>query len=146
MIVYVDASALVKRYVVEEGSPAVERLMLEASHAGTSLLSRAEVSAAIARAPRMGALVEKEAVAAVRRFRSDWPDLVRIRVDETTVARADLLAWAHGLRGHDAVHLACALAWREAVGEDLVVATYDRDLWKAAMAEGLTPWPKGLVN
>ena len=94
----------------------------------------------------MGTLAEQEAVAAMRRFRSDWPDLVRIGVDETAVARADLLGWAHELRGYDAVHLACALAWREAIGEDLFVATYDRDLWIAAMAEGLAPWPDGLVS
>jgi len=146
MMVYIDAGALVKRYVVEQGSTAVERLLLGASHAGTSLLSRAEVSAAIGRAARAGALVEKDAAAAVRRFRSDWPSLVRIRVDETTVARADLLAWAHRLRGYDAIHLACALAWREAVGEDPVVATYDRELWEAARSEGLTAWPEGLVD
>ena len=64
--------------------------------------------------------------------------------DETTVARADLLAWAHGLRGYDAIHLACALTWREAVGEDPVVATYDRELWRAARSEGMTPWPEGV--
>jgi predicted nucleic acid-binding protein len=146
MIIYVDASALVKSYVAEEGSPAVERLLLEASRVGTSLVSRAEVSAAMARAARAGGLAEQEAAAAVRRFRSHWPDLLRIRLDETAVARADLLAWAHGLRGYDAVHLACALTWKESIGEDLVVATYDRDLWKAAKAEGLTPWPEGFAD
>jgi len=146
MIVYIDASALVKRYVAEEGSPAVKRLLLEATHAGTSLLSRAEVSAAIARAVSARGLVEKEAASAVRSFRTDWPDLIRIRVDETIVARADLLAWAHRLRGYDAIHLACALTWKESVGEDLVVATYDRDLWQAARAEGLAPWPEGVAD
>ena len=141
MIVYADASALVKRYVFEQGSEAVEGLLREADHAGTSIISRAEVSAAIGRAARAGGLVEQEAAAAVRLFRSDWPHLVRIRVDETTVARADLLAWTHELRGYDAVHLACALSWAEAVGEDVLLATYDRELWEAAAAEGLLPWP-----
>ena len=37
----------------------------------------------------------------------------------------------------DAVHLATALLWRETRGEDLVMATHDRDLALAARASGL---------
>ena len=51
------------------------------------------------------------------------------------------LAWEHGLRGYDAVHLAAALVWRESVGEPVTVATYDRELWRGAQASGLVPWP-----
>lgn len=144
MIVYVDASALVKRYVLEQGSAAVEGLLREAEHAGTSVISRAEVSAAIGRVARAGGLAEQDAAAAMKLFRSDWPNLVRIRVDEAAVARADVLAWTHALRGYDAVHLACALSWAQAAGEGLRLATYDRELWEAAAAEGLTPWPESL--
>ena len=32
---------------------------------------------------------------------------------EPLAARAGTLAWEHGLRGYDAVHLATALFWRE---------------------------------
>ena len=54
-----------------------------------------------------------------------------------------MLAWEHGLRGCDAVHLATALAWRETLGEAVTVATYDRELWRGALAAGLSPWPAG---
>ncbi|MBI4538564.1 MAG: PIN domain-containing protein [Gemmatimonadetes bacterium] len=37
----------------------------------------------------------------------------------------------------DAVHLATALMWREARGEDLIMATHDRALGTAARASGL---------
>ena len=46
--------------------------------------------------------------------------------------------------GYDAVHLATAVAWREAVAEAPVLATYDRELWKAAAAQGLEVWPEEL--
>jgi len=38
----------------------------------------------------------------------------------------------------DAIHLATALAWRDATGDALVVATHDRELATAASAMGLT--------
>ena len=54
MILYLDASALVKRYVTERGSKDVIALTAGAKAVATSLISRAEVSAALARAVRLG--------------------------------------------------------------------------------------------
>ena len=50
MILYPDASALVKRYVKERGSQDVIALTAAAGAVATSLVSRAEVAAALARA------------------------------------------------------------------------------------------------
>ena len=50
MIVYLDASALVKRYVAETGSAEVASLISEAQAIGTAVVSRAEVAAALAQA------------------------------------------------------------------------------------------------
>jgi predicted nucleic acid-binding protein len=52
------------------------------------------------------------------------------------VERAEALAWEHGLRGYDAVHLASALTWQESVGEQIVLATFDQQLWEAASERG----------
>ena len=109
MILYLDASALVKRYVAEIGSDAVNEAIGRAEATGTSLISRAEVGAALAKTVRMGILTQEEAWEALRAFRREWPDLVRVQITEWVVARADDLAWEHGLRGYDAVHLAAAL-------------------------------------
>jgi hypothetical protein len=144
VIVYFDASALVKRYLHEAGTADVMRLSDTLTSAGTSLISRAEVSAAISRAGRLGAITMAEAEASLSDFRRQWLSLFRVRVDETTMARADALAWESGLRGHDAVHLASALAWREAIAESPVFATFDRALGKAARAQGLDVWAEGL--
>jgi predicted nucleic acid-binding protein len=72
--------------------------------------------------------------------------VARLPVTEALVARAEALAWAHALRGYDAVQLASALMWQESVGTDVVVATFDTQLWKAAREEGLNAWPTDLVD
>lgn len=144
MILYLDASALVKRYVVEIGSKEVEQLIRESAVVGTGLVSRAEVSAGLAKAVRVGALDNKEGAEALNAFRKDWQDLVRVAVSEAVVARADGLAWQYGLRGYDAVHLATALVWQEVMGETVTLASYDRHLWEAAEAAGLVPFPQDL--
>lgn len=141
MIVYLDASALVKRYLQETGTEEVEALIAEAEITGTALISRAEVVAALGKAARLSLVKKDEAAQAARAFRMDWPALYRLRLDEATIAQADSLAWTHGLRGFDAVHLAAAQAWRDALAEMIVFATYDKQLWHAAYQVGLSAWP-----
>jgi len=141
VIVYLDASALVKRYVAEPGSPEVEALIGEAQAIGTAVISRAEVAAALARATRVGLVTREAGAKALQAFNTDWEHLVRLQLGEPLAARAAALAWEHGLRGYDAVHLASALAWSESLGENVAVATYDRELWRGARASGLSAWP-----
>jgi predicted nucleic acid-binding protein len=144
VILYLDASALVKRYVSERGSNEVIALTAEADAVATSLVSRAEVAAALARAVRLGGLKHDEGRRAQRRFSREWPDLARIPVTEALASRAESLAWDHGLRGYDAVQLAAALTWHDMIGQDVVVATFDRQLWEAAPRAGLHAWPQKL--
>ena len=144
MTLYLDASALVKRYVRERGSDDVNALMTAAVAVATALVSRAEVAAALARAVRGRVLDEDAGQRARRKFQRDWADLARVPVTEALAARADSLAWSHGLRGYDAVQLAAALTWREAIGSDVVLATFDRELWRAAATVGIEAWPESL--
>lgn len=144
MIVYLDASALVKRYVAEVGSAEVEALIGEAQATGTAVLSRAEVAAALAKAARVGLVTRESALKALESFNADWEHLIRLQFGEPLAARAATLAWEHGLRGYDAVHLATALVWRETLGETVTVATYDRELWRGAQASGLSTWPAAI--
>jgi len=140
-IVYLDASALVKSFVVEAGSAEVGLLIREARIVGTSLISRVEVVAAFAKVVRMKLLSRQEMIGVLQTFRMAWPRLLRLELTETVIARADTLAWEHELRGYDAVHLAAALSWNEAIGEPVTLATFDRELWQAGRAAGLVVWP-----
>jgi predicted nucleic acid-binding protein len=144
MILYLDASALVKRYVAELGSAEVSAAISRAQVTGTSLLSRAEVEAALARAVRVHALTQEEALASLQVFRNEWPDLMRVQVTEMVVARAGAFAWDHGLRGYDAVHLAAASGWQDALGERVTLATLNKDLWTVAESVGLEAYPADL--
>jgi predicted nucleic acid-binding protein len=142
MIVYLDASALVKRYVAEAGSQTVTSLITKADAIGTAAISRAEVSAALGKAIRMKVLKHDEAASALQMFTADWENLIRLQITELLVARAATLAWDHGLRGYDAVHLAAAVFWQEMLGEPVVLATFDRQLWHGASLAGLIAWPE----
>ena len=144
MILYLDASALVKRYVAELGSPEVSSAISRAQVTGTALLSRAEVEAALEKAVRLQALTQEEGLASLSVFRNEWPDLVRMQVTEMVVAKAGILAWDHDLRGYDAVHLAAASVWQEALGERVTLATFDKHLWTAAESAGLEAYPDDL--
>ncbi|MGH2523161.1 MAG: type II toxin-antitoxin system VapC family toxin [Anaerolineales bacterium] len=144
MILYADASMLVKRYLTEAGSDRVAALLVPPTLAGTALITRAEIAAALSKATRVGALTRNQAAQSLHEFRAHWPHLLRLRLSEAVVARADELAWEHGLRGYDAVHLAVALMWQANLDEPLTFATFDYQLWQAAQAQGLSVWPEAL--
>ena len=144
MIVYFDASALVKRYLIEAGTAELQHFSRDVSLAGTSLLSRAEVSAAIARASRLGLTPSDQALKALKSFRAHWVQFLRIQAQESTMAKADELAWDQGLRGYDAVHLASALLWRESLNQSPTFATFDKQLSDAARKEQFEVWPERL--
>jgi predicted nucleic acid-binding protein len=144
MIAYLDASALVKRYIAEAGSAEVGGLIGQAEAAGTAVISRVEVAAALAKAVRMRLLPRAEAASSLEVFNSEWESLVRLQMTEVLMSRAASLAWDHGLRGYDAAHLVSALFWQEMLGAPVTVASYDRQLWEAAKANGLIAWPESL--
>lgn len=144
MIAYLDASALVKRYLVERGSRETIALTTESEMIATSIVTRAEVAATLAKAARTGLVTENLARGAQRSFTGDWRDLVRVPVTEAVVERAETLAWDHRLRGYDAVQLASALTWQESVGAEILLATFDQQLWEAAPKAGLKAWPDKL--
>jgi predicted nucleic acid-binding protein len=144
VIVYADSSALAKRYISEPGSPLVEALLRGAEVVGTGLITRAEVSAAVARLVRTRSLQRQEGEAILNAFRKDWSELTAIQLTEAVVEEADHLAWEHGLRGYDAVHLASATSWQRGLDRDVTLATFDVDLWEAGQRVGLGTWPESL--
>jgi predicted nucleic acid-binding protein len=107
-----------------------------------SIVTRAEVAATFARIARAAVIHRPAAEQVLKEFRLSWPQYVRLRVTERTVARADELAWQLGLRGYDAIHLASAVLWQEALSEPVTLATYDRQLWEAATQVGLRALPE----
>lgn len=141
---FFDSSAIVKRYVKENGSAWV---ISKASPAtGTRIyiasITGVEVVAALAR-KRKGKLVSSLAAAeAVSLFHHDFANQYRIiEISDSVVARAMALAEAHALRGYDAVQLGAVLEVnrrRTNLGAPpLTFVTGDGELLTAAAAEGL---------
>ncbi len=144
MNLYLDSSALVKCFIAESSSSDVRELTLDSELAGTSLITRAETSAAFARLVRIGGISAESGRAAQRKFLAEWNKLLRVEINEALIARAETLAWEYSLRGYDAVQLASALALQDAIGRPVTLATYDRELWQACAPAGLTAWPAKL--
>jgi len=143
-MLYMDTSALVKKYVEEPRSVEVRGCIAQHESVATATIARVESAATFARASRLGSITEEAARASHRKFVSEWRTYVRIRVTEALVVRADEMAWTFRLRGYDAVHLAAALEWRDRMEEPITIATFDRDLWRAAAEAGLERFPASL--
>ena len=121
MKVYVDTSALAKRYVQEPGSKELEDLFFRViTSLFVSTLAYPEFSAAIGRKLRNSELNKDDATKAVSEFEMDWYGLFEtISVTKQLAESAASLAIQYGLKGADAIHLATALV----SGADLFVVS-----------------------
>ena len=145
MIAYLDTNALVKLYITEQHSSLLRVLIEEeAKIVGTSVISRPEFSASIAKGLRTGMIWKNVASAAHERFQSEWQELQTLAVTDEIIATADMLAWNYQLRGFDAIHLASALQWQSALNADITLITFDEQLWQVAQQANLEVWPKNL--
>ncbi len=142
MNLYIDTSAVIKRHVQEANTEDVRGWVENAVAVATGLLTRAEVSSGINRLYRMNLLTEENYKQALSEFRNSWDTYHRIPVSEQIVVRADYLICQFVLRGYDAVHLACALMWQEALQMPVTLATFDSQLCEAAKQAGLETLPE----
>ncbi len=141
---YLDASAVVKQYVLEAGSSVVREILdAQALHdIHMSDIGSVEVAAGLARRGRERDGLPAQFQAAIREFQQDFD--TRWLIVHTTAAllsTARVLAVRHYLRGYDAVHLAAALEAghlaRPEDGGDLTLVSADTALNAAGEAEGL---------
>jgi predicted nucleic acid-binding protein len=144
VILYLDTSALIKRYVRETHSTEVSALVERFDLVGTCVLARVEMAAALTKAVRQQWVQRDSAQQAWQDFLRHWHAYTRMNVTTNSLDRAAALAWEHGLRGYGAMHLAVALIWQESVGSPLTLATFDRELWIAGEKELLSLWPEEL--
>lgn len=129
MSLYLDASALVKRYVDEDGSDLVREAM---SRADSWFICR------IGFVETIRAVGLSAGITATRAARQESPAFGIVEVDERLAEHAASLALDRGLRSLDALHLAAAMILP---GPGLTVATWDQRLHAAAVAERLDVLP-----
>ena len=140
MIRYFDASALAKRYVQEQDTALVRRLLAQSS-AAASRLSFAEVASALARRCREGGFSVAERDRALATLAADFRALYVVElVPEISSLTVDLLV-RHSLRSGDAVQLAGCLFLQQKLGRPVQFVVYDTRLTAAARQEALMILP-----
>lgn len=141
---YLDTSALVKRYMAEQGTEWVEALCEDEENNAIAIahIGLVEVAAAFAAKRRGHFITSQEHQQALNDLISDARyryQLVSTHPD--IIDSAIQLTGRRKLRGYDAVHLACALALNKPLIEHemppLVFVSADIDLLDAARAENL---------
>lgn len=136
-MIYLDTSALVKRFVNEKGSKLVQSLVQGTNAVATAKIAYAEIYAGLTRKLRERNLSRASYGLACRQFEGDWHAYVRVElIDDILLLARDLIE-RYPLRGYDAVHLASALQLKSALEEEVRFAAADKNLLKAAQAEEL---------
>ena len=92
MILYLDTSALVKRYVMESGSREINALIEMADTVGSAMLTQVEMASALAKAVRMNWVEADIAQNAWQDFLSQWHSFARLSVTPTLLEYASRLA------------------------------------------------------
>lgn len=136
---YLDTSALIKRFVAEQGSTLVQSIVIRGGPVATAKIAYAEVYAGLARKRREGRLSPRRYGRVCRQFELDWSAYVRVDLRDEILGLARDLIQRHPLRGFDAIHLASALSLKSALGEEITFAAADERLLRAAEAERLRP-------
>ncbi len=137
MILYLDSSALVKRYILEIGSDLVNHWIAMAESNITNILTRLEVPSAIAKANWMGNIDNVSMKKAISVFTEEWSSFQRLPLSEMIVERAAEIAVSMKLRSYDAIHLTSALFWQETLLKPVIIATFDKTFEKTANELGL---------
>ncbi len=134
-MIYLDTSALLKRYHEEAGSDWIRRVSAGAPALATASLTYAEFFSALHRKLREEGLNPATYSRLAEDFEADWLDLEVIPLSGKILRAARHIIERHQLRAGDAVQLASALTISATVPAYFMSA--DRRLTQAAEREGL---------
>lgn len=137
MILFLDTSALVKLYVVEDGSEITHQAAQQAEILAVSRIAWAEFHAAVARRSRMAPEDQHPLDQARNALATDWEDFLVVEVSQPVVELAGEHAELYALRAYDAVQLATAGYLAGQSGQSVQFGCFDRHLNKAATAQGM---------
>ncbi|MEX1171733.1 MAG: type II toxin-antitoxin system VapC family toxin [Chloroflexota bacterium] len=142
MTAYVDASAVVKLYLDDEGDDIdLQEIVRAFESLTTSRLTYVETCAALAVARRLGRITPARYAAAVEQFTALWLTFDIVDLTNDVAADAGEVAETFGLRAGDAIHLA-SLRALDAPAVPLIA--WDVRLRQAALANGFACYPAAL--
>lgn len=135
-MIYLDTSALVKKYVAEEGSENIVTIM-QSSVIATSRLTYPEILSTFVRRFRVGDITNNKLKEILKDFESDWDCFTMLDIHEELLPIIKNLIEKHYLRGADSIHLSSALWLKDTINEDVAFVASDINLLNAASSEGL---------
>ena len=143
-VFYLDSSALVKRYIAEQGSSWIVDLCLPAHNTmiATERITKAEVASAMARKYRNSDLTQPNYQIALQDLTHHFDhEYILVEIDEAVVNLAVELTTRQKLRGYDAIQLAAALSINTPLTQanfpPITFIAADENLLQAADSEGL---------
>lgn len=125
MVIFIDTSSLIKRYVSEEGSEIVDQYFTDENDICISPVTAIEIHAALGRKLRDGDIDYETHQKAAQFWSDDFNDIIKIQFNETLVEIAIRLIEANGIKTLDAIQAGSAVLSRS---DELV--TSDRQMFK----------------
>jgi predicted nucleic acid-binding protein len=139
-MIFLDSSALVKRYVEEPGSESLDRLLRAHPYVAVSRLAWPEILSALFRKHKARELSAATLARLEAAFESDWNRLFVLEFADELLPTVRETIRRHAIRGADAVHLASAMWLRSVLKEDVTFVCSDSKLLDAARKERLLPF------
>lgn len=115
MRLFLDSSALAKRYIAETGSEDVDILCRRATVVAVSIICVPEVIAALCRLRREKIINQHEYESAKQAFAADLRDVIVCGINEPVIQRSLAVLEKCPARAMDALHIGCALEWKNAL-------------------------------
>src|SRR5258708_1235004 len=132
MILFMDTSALLKRYLQEEGSDMIRAAIESDGEVVISVLTYVEIHSAVSRRTREKSILESERKTILSEFETDWLHFGKVPLDDFLLNRAGTLCLEHPIRSLIALHIPSALTISENREESFVFLTADERLRTAA--------------
>jgi predicted nucleic acid-binding protein len=137
VILYLDTSAILKRYFQESFSEEVSAKWKQSEMIVTSSVAYAETMATISRKQKEADIDNKLIQKTIQAFQMDWSGFIRVEVTDDLNEYINNVLQKHPLRGFDAIHLASALVIYEKFPRTFFFACFDQRLNQAARLESL---------
>lgn len=140
ILYYLDASAWVKRYYLEDGTIWVQTLFSHNQIMTCATLGMIEVMATLSRKRKAREITISQFKQKAMELEDDWERFIKIQMTYEVVHAAKELTKKLSLRGSDAVHLSSALLLQKRFTEkddQLLMVACDHELIEAAKSSGL---------
>ena len=134
MILFLDTSALIKRYIEEKGSKIVEKLTNEAQKIIISEITTLECLSAIRRMEIESRITKEEYIKIKDAIRYELEDVVKIQFDNQVSKKAEEMIEIYQLKTLDAIQLGTCIMQQDVI-EGFVCC--DTKLLNSAKTEGL---------